>query len=551
MDNIRLLLFMALCFVSLLLWRAWQEDYAPVPPTAPASTAPATTAPAASPSAGVPVPPAPLAASGAPVPTEAAPAAATLAPVVVTTDLLRATIDAAGGSVRRLELLGYPEAVDRQDEPFVLLDESPDVAFQARGGLLSDAAAPGADAVFEADASAYTLAEGEDRVEVALRWESSGVRVAKIYTFHRGSYVVDLRYEVSNQTAAPWNGRLYGELLRKAGPGASMFGVHTYTGAAISGPEKTYEKISFDDMKSEPLGREVTDGWAAMLQHYFVSVLIPERSQPHYYYSKALGDGRFVIGLSGPLTAVAPGGEGTLALRLYFGPKLQHVLAEVAPHLDLTVDYGALWFIAKPLYWLLEKMHALSGNWGLAIILLTLLVKGAFFQLSAASYRSMAKMRKVQPRLVALRERYAEDRARLNQAMMELYKEEKINPLGGCLPIVVQIPVFLSLYWVLLESVELRQAPFFFWIQDLSTKDPYYVLPLLMGVSMFAQMRLNPAPPDPIQAKIMQVLPFVFTFFFLMFPSGLVLYWFVNNLLSIAQQWIITRQIEGAARKAA
>lgn len=533
MDNVRLLLLIALCFVLLLIWQAWEEDYVRV------DTAPV---PAATRTDGTAIPTAP-AVPGAPA-VAGSPAAPGAPPVVVRTDVLAVTLDPVGGSIQRLELLDYPVSVDKPDQPFVLIDDAPGIAAESRGGLLSNRAAPDASAVYEVDSRLVRLEEGAERVELVMRWRGEGIEVDKIYTFHRGSYVVDLRYEVRNTGSAPWEGRLYGELLRKAGPGMAMFGVYTYTGAAISSPEEHYQKVSFDDMESEPLGTSITGGWAALLQHYFVDVMVPPPEESYYYYSKVLSDERYLIGVSGPLQSVPAGGQDTLGMRLYFGPKLQKDLAALAPHLDLTVDYGVLWMIAKPLYWLLDKLHSFTGNWGVAIILLTLLVKAAFFQLSAASYRSMAKMRKVQPRLLALRERHADDKTRLNQAMMQLYKDEKINPLGGCLPILIQIPVFLALYWVLLESVELRQAPFIFWIKDLSTKDPYYVLPLLMGITMFAQQKLNPTPPDPIQARIMQILPVVFTVFFLMFPAGLVLYWFVNNLLSIAQQWIITRQIE-------
>jgi YidC/Oxa1 family membrane protein insertase len=320
----------------------------------------------------------------------------------------------------------------------------------------------------------------------------------------------------------------------------------TYTGAAISSPEKRYEKLPFKDMADTPTDRAITEGWAAVLQHYFVAAIIPERTQSYQYYTKVVEGNRYIVGMYGPAQPVAPGSTAEFRMQFYAGPKDQAVLEKLAPGLDLTVDYGSLWFIAKPLFWLLQKLHTWTGNWGVAIILLTLSVKAALYRLAAASYRSMAHMKRVQPRLLALRERYANDKQRLNQAMMELYKQEKINPLGGCLPIVVQIPVFLALYWVLLESVELRQAPFFGWINDLSAYDPYFVLPILMGISMYAQQKMNPAPPDPMQAKVMQMLPFVFTVFFVFFPAGLVLYWLVNNVLSIGQQWLITRSIEGA-----
>jgi YidC/Oxa1 family membrane protein insertase len=309
-------------------------------------------------------------------------------------------------------------------------------------------------------------------------------------------------------------------------------------------------------MRKENLSRTIVDGWAAMMQHYFLSAIIPDAASREglHYYSLFIADqrageeaGRFVIGAATPQAQVPPGGSITLQHKFYIGPKIQSDLEKIAPGLELTVDYGVLWFIAKPLFWCLQKFHALTGNWGFAIILVTLMLKILFYNLSAAGYRSMARMRKVQPRLLAIRDRYKDDRARLNKAMMDLYKEEKINPLGGCFPILVQIPVFIALYWVLLESIELRQADFGLWIHDLSSQDPWYVLPVIMGLTMLLQQKLNPAPLDPVQEKVMMMLPFVFTIFFAFFPSGLVLYWVVNNILSIAQQWMITRNIERAA----
>jgi len=302
-------------------------------------------------------------------------------------------------------------------------------------------------------------------------------------------------------------------------------------------------------MKKEPFNRDLKGGWAAMVQHYFIAAWVPGQEETNHFYSKSLGDDLYVLGMSSAEQTVPAGSKGDFKSRLYIGPKQQDHLAAVAPHLELTVDYGLLTFIAKPIFWLLKHLHELLGNWGWSIILLTMFIKLAFYKLSAASYRSMANMRRMTPKMAQIRERYGDDRQRMSQAMMELYKKEKINPLGGCLPIVVQIPVFISLYWVLLGSVELRQAGFIFWIHDLSTKDPYYVLPLIMGISMFVQQRLSPAPPDPIQAKVMMALPVVFTLFFAFFPAGLVLYWVVNNVLSITQQWYITKSLEKATAK--
>jgi YidC/Oxa1 family membrane protein insertase len=314
-------------------------------------------------------------------------------------------------------------------------------------------------------------------------------------------------------------------------------------------PEEKYEKVSFDDMRSQKLERQVTDGWIAMIQHYFMSAWIPPRSEPETFYTNVLGDARYIIGSYSDPVTIAADGSHAFQQQLFVGPKLQDTLASIAPGLELAVDYGWLTILAEPIFWLLDQIHSVVGNWGWAIIILTILIKAAFYKLSETSYKSMANMRKFTPRIQALKDRYGDDKQRLNQAMMEIYKKEKINPLGGCLPIVVQIPVFIALYWVLLESVELRDAPFALWIQNLSEPDPFFVLPLIMGVSMFIQQKLNPAPPDPIQAKVMMSLPFVFTVFFAFFPAGLVLYWVVNNILSIAQQWYITRKIEQAPAK--
>jgi YidC/Oxa1 family membrane protein insertase len=327
-------------------------------------------------------------------------------------------------------------------------------------------------------------------------------------------------------------------------------GMHPFLGVAVTQPDDRFTKFTFDDLAEEPFKAQLPGGWIAMIQHYFLSAWIPKPDQSYNYSARVTSTGFNIAGFTGPPLVLDPGKSGELGADFYAGPKDQYRLKEISPYLDLSVDYGFLWWIAQPLFWLLTKIHALVGNWGVAIILLTVMIKAAFFKLSAASYRSMANMRRVQPKLVALREEFADDKQKQSQAMMELYKKEKINPMGGCLPILVQMPVFIGLYWMLMESVELRQAPFILWIKDLSVMDPYFVLPLIMGASMYFMQKLNPPPPDPMQAKIMQWMPVMFTFFFLWFPAGLVLYWVVNNLLSMAQQYVITRQIEKAGSKA-
>jgi YidC/Oxa1 family membrane protein insertase len=356
---------------------------------------------------------------------------------------------------------------------------------------------------------------------------------------------------VDNGSNQRWQGNLFGQLKRDSSPDPSSdtpgMTMAPFLGAALTTPDKRFYKFKFSDMAKNPYQAQLPGGWVAMIQHYFLSAWVPNPNLTHTYSTRVTGQGFNIAGFTSPPLLVDPGQKGQTGAQFYVGPKDQYRLAEIAPHLDLSVDYGWLWWIAQPLFWLLHQLHSLVGNWGVAIILLTVIIKGAFFRLSATSYRSMANMRRVQPQLIELRERYADDKAKQSQEMMNLYKKEKINPLGGCLPILVQMPVFIALYWVLMESVELRQAPFALWIRDLSLMDPYFVMPLLMGASMWFMQKLNPPPPDPMQAKIMQWLPVIFTFFFLWFPAGLVLYWLVNNLLSIAQQWYITRQIERAA----
>lgn len=557
-DQIRPMLFIALAFILFLMWQQWQIDYGPKPAPEPATVAEPANGDAEVPAAvaaEVPAAPAtditasPTPSSAPAAPESALPSGGTT--VTVNTDLLRVAIDTRGGTIRSVDLLAYPVALDQPDNPLRLLNDTLPDLFVAQSGLLGDNA-PNHHTTLTAERESYQLAPGAESVEVPLTWQGeNGVVVRKIFTFSRDSYLIGLRYEVQNRSDEAWNGRLYGQFMRTqvAEEGGNTF-IHTYMGGVVSSEEKPYDKIDFSDMVDEDLKRDIRGGWAAMIQHYFAAAWIPVPQTPggqaeiNHYYTKALESARYVIGVMTPSTRVAPGENGQLSLTAYIGPKDQARMEKASPDLVRTVDYGWLFLIAQPLFWALKQIHSVVGNWGWAIIFLTVLIKLLFFHLSAASYRSMARMRKLQPKLVALRERYGDDKQKLNQAMMEMYRKEKINPLGGCLPILIQIPVFISLYWVLLESVELRHAPFMFWLNDLSTYDPIYVLPVVMGISMFVQQRLNPTPPDPIQAKVMMALPFVFTFFFLWFPSGLVLYWVVNNTLSIIQQYVITKKIE-------
>jgi len=553
MENQKLMLYVALSFVLILLWQAWQQDYGPksdfpaeLVATPPASSAApfATGNSLARVDAGADVPKSDATAQPALPPLPIQPMLKSADRVRVVTDLLNIEIDTLGGDLRKIELRAYPVAVDNPDQPFRFLSDNPEQFFIAQSGLLGNAA-PNHYALYQAEQTDYRLSDGAAELQVPLSWtNSSGIEVTKTYIFHRGSYLVQIKYQVHNATDSEWHGQLYTQFQRTEPPNKrSAFGIYTYTGGIISSPENTYDKVDFARMKKENLSQDFKGGWLAMIEHYFAAAWIPPSDLSIHAYTKVVEGGRYVLGYIEPLVTTPAGGNMTLATRLYVGPKDQHRLKEAAPNLELTVDYGKLTVISQPIYWLLELIQSVVSNWGWSIILLTILIKAAFFHLSATSYKSMAQMRKLNPRIQALKERYGDDRQKMNEAMMEIYRKEKINPLGGCLPIVVQIPVFIALYWVLVESVELRQASWMFWIRDLSTQDPYYVLPLIMGVTMFIQQKLSPTPPDPIQAKVMMAMPIMFTGMFLFFPSGLVLYWVVNNTLSITQQWYITNKL--------
>jgi YidC/Oxa1 family membrane protein insertase len=419
----------------------------------------------------------------------------------------------------------------------------------APSGLIGDnRPAPVHSAVYQARRTDYRLQGGDDQVVVSLSWQSEdGLRVSKRYNFHRDSYAVDLEHRVTNESDGPWRGYQYTQ-LRRTPPVESgnilLMGARSYSGGVIYTPEDKYQKIDFDEMAQEPLNRDVRDGWVAMIQHYFLAAWIPPRDTTTRFYTRGGSNNQYIIGVSSPWQTLEPGASGSFNKKLFIGPKEQERLEEVATGLELTVDYGILTVISSPLFWLLSMIHSVVGNWGWAIVLLTLGIKIVFYPLSETSYRSMAKMRKLQPKMQQLKERYGDDRQKMNQELMQLYQKEKINPLAGCLPILVQIPVFIALYWVLLESAELRAAPWILWIEDLSVRDPYFVLPIMMAASMFIQQKISPAPMDPIQQKIMMALPIVFGVFFLWFPAGLVLYWVVNNSLSILQHWLIHRPME-------
>jgi len=556
----RLILILALAFVLFLIYQAWVEDYRTPPPAATQNERPAPTGSANGGDSLAPPPDAPDApAIGTPVvdATLSAPAAdgssvLSTEPILVETDVLRAEISPQGGTLDALYLLDYQQDAEDPTRPFQLLKPTTPNLFIVQSGLLgnADLGLPTHNVTFVPGQQRYSLSEDETELLVELYWENeSGVRVVKRYRFERGRYLVHLSQEVINESEVPISVRDYTQLQRTElyDPNKSSF-IHTYTGGVYYGPEVKYKKESFGEMSKRPLDATITDGWVAMIQHYFMAAWIPPAGVAETFYTKVVdGGSRYIIGAYSPPLTIASGTSHTFENQLFAGPKLQDRLAEIAPGLELAVDYGWLTILAEPIFWLLNAIHSVVGNWGWSIIILTILIKAAFYKLSETSYRSMANMRKMTPRIQALKDRYGDDKEKLNQAFMELYKKEKINPLGGCLPILVQIPVFIALYWVLLESVELRHAPFILWLDNLTEPDPYFILPLIMGVSMFVQQKLNPPPPDPMQAKIFMALPFVFTVFFAFFPSGLVLYWTTNNLLSISQQWYITRKVEKAA----
>ncbi len=554
MENYRLLLIISLTFTAFLLWESWHKfQAARLAPPLVVSTpvipgmgdVPAVSVGTATPTAGAEAVPTLPTASAALTP-QAEPVKQGQR-ITVETDLLHLEIDALGGDMRQAVLKQYPISVDQPEQGVVLLNDTSDRLFILQSGWLGEGA-PTHTALFTPEKTEYRLEPGQNEFQVRLHWRGEGLEIIKVYTFKRGSYTIGLSHEVHNLGAAVWQGREYRQLQRIPAAELNQSSmIYTYMGGVIYNPKDKYLKVSFDDMKAQDLTKDASQGWAAMVQHYFLAALIPPAEQENHYYSKTLPGNRYVLGLVAPQTAVAPQQTQTVSTTLYLGPKLQDSLGTVAKGLELTVDYGLLTIIAEPRFWLLAALHKLTGNWGWAIILITALIKIAFYKLSETSYRSMAQMRKLQPKMQALKERYADDKEKFNQALMEMYRKDKINPLGGCLPILLQIPFFIALYWVLLESVELRQADFIFWLTDLSREDPYFVLPLLMGISMFIQQKLNPAPLDPVQEKVMLMLPMIFTVFFAFFPAGLVLYWFFNNLFSIAQQWMITRQIEKSA----
>ncbi len=475
--------------------------------------------------------------------------------IKVKTDFLEADINTVGGDIQHLDFLKHPDGQDKTKN-FVLFEKGSGTHnYVAQSGLLG-AGMPNHNTVFSAEKDSYELSGNADQIQVRLLAEgAAGVKVTKVLTFHRGSYLIDISYEIQNDSAAVIaNTSAYYQFTRDGvDPAGGSKMVPTYTGAAVYTDKEKFQKVGFSDIDNAKVDypKESDDGWVGMLQHYFVAAWIPKDKTHREFFTRKLESGLYTAGVVLPVPSIAAGQKSVISVPLYAGPA-QSILNDIAPGLGLTVDYGWLTVLATPIFWMLTFLYGMVQNWGVAIIVLTVLIKLLFFPLSAASYRSMGKMRQVAPKLEKLKVQYADDRERLNRAMMELYKTEKINPLGGCLPVLIQIPVFIALYWSILASVEIRYSPFFGWITDLSAADPYYILPLIMGISMYLQSKLNPVPADPMQAQIMRIMPIAFSVVFFFFPAGLVLYSIVNNVLSITQQWYITKnlKVEGDAAKA-
>jgi YidC/Oxa1 family membrane protein insertase len=566
MGNLRPVLLVTLLFLGYLLWVEWQKDYGPKP--AERSAAPVTSL------EGEALPPVSVTSDGdlpmpldtgsgrqqeEPTSDEPAVMQAARRQISVRTDVLDVEIDPVGGTVTSVKLLDYPESLDTPENKVQLLVPQGPERFIAQSGLLSHQSAPNHTSEYRSERMDYALAEGADELRVPLTWSSEdGIEVTKSLIFTRGRYDITVRHQVENNSGEAWAGSRYDQLQRTVPEdeekgGFNNPGRYSFKGIAFYSPDEKFEKIDFDDVADDPYERSFSDGWLSMVQHYFFAAWIPPGDEIVRYSTKALhSDGwpRYIAREVSELKQAAASGRTEFSSRLYAGPKLQDQLPDLAPGLEHTVNYGIFTVFSKPLYWLLAKIHSVVGNWGWSIILLTILIKAAFFKLTEAQYRSMARMRKLQPRIESLKERYGDDRQGMSQAMMELYKKEKVNPLGGCLPILVQIPIFIALYWVLIESVELRQAPFILWIQNLSARDPYFILPALNAIFMIATQRLTPTTGmDPMQAKMMKMMPVVFSVMFAFFPAGLVLYWATNAGLSLAQQYYITRKIAGPDAK--
>ncbi|BDH47807.1 membrane protein insertase YidC [Salmonella enterica subsp. enterica serovar Choleraesuis] len=536
MDSQRNLLIIALLFVSFMIWQAWEQDKNPQPQ--PQQTTQTTTTAAGS------------------AADQSVPASGQGKLITVQTDVLKMTINTRGGDVEQALLLTYPKEL-KSSEPFQLLETKPDFLYQAQSGLTGrdgpDNPANGPRPLYTAAQDSYVLADGQNALTIPLSYtDSAGNTFTKNFTLKRGEYAVGVSYDVKNAGQKPLELSEFGQLKQTADlpkhrdTGSSNFALHTFRGAAYSTSDAKYEKYKFDKITdNDNLSVDSKGGWVAMLQQYFATAWIPQGNGQNHFYTSDLGNGVAAIGFKAAPVLVQPGQNATINSTLWVGPEIQDKMAAVAPHLDLTVDYGWLWFISQPLFKLLKFIQSFVGNWGFSIIVITFIVRGIMYPLTKAQYTSMAKMRMLQPKIQAMRERLGDDKQRQSQEMMALYKAEKVNPLGGCFPLIIQMPIFLALYYMLMGSVELRHQPFALWIHDLSAQDPYYILPILMGLTMFFIQKMSPTTvTDPMQQKIMTFMPVIFTVFFLWFPSGLVLYYIVSNLVTIIQQQLIYRGLE-------
>lgn len=547
-KNLLVAAILATLLLLVIRWHEYQENL-PAQPAVAAQTATTSNNDAPVPATSGEIP---VAASSIPETTKTPEATQQL--ISVKTDSLDVVINTQGGDVVQVALPRHYAKLDTPDQPFVLLNNHDNHTYIAQSGLIGTNGTDTAEGrpVFASDKQAYQLADGQNELQVDLVLQQGEVKITKRFTFTRGDYLVKVEYLIDNQSSSPWSAQLYGQIKRDSQNfvKVSALEMNPFLGAAITTTEENYKKFTFAKIAESEFKTTRQGGWVAMVQHYFISAWIPDANSDNTFSLRKLGTSDlYLLGFTGKVNQVAPGEQGTITAGFYAGPKDTKRLEEISPHLDLTVDYGWLWWLSKPLFWVMKAIHDVVGNWGLAIIGLIILIKAIFFKLSATSYKSMAKMRKLAPKMAEMKERYGDDRQKFSQEMMKLYKNEKVNPFGGCLPLLIQMPVFLAFYYVLMESVELRHSPFVGWITDLSVKDPWFVLPIIYGITMWFMQKLNPQPTDPMQARIMQMLPIVFTVMFLWFPAGMVLYWVTNNLLSIAQQYVITKQIENADTK--
>lgn len=550
MDIRKLVLYLAVALLGVMIWTTWQKDY---PPPSVRQAPSATTKPSKATGSDDFIPPSYQQGTVRTKPSYPTKKDKRI-PVIqsnggsyvtVKTDVLELKIGENGGNLISAKLAKYPVSWKEKNIPSQLFNDDPQRLYLAQSGITN-----GKDLGkirFKSQQQLYVLQPGQQKITVRLTGKTAkGLLLTKTYILERGSYAIAEKIKVTNRSSKSWTGGFFHQFTQKNGAKHSIFS-RSYTGAAISSPEKPYEKLSYKSLSKQNVDRTIKNGWIALQDPYFLGAWVPQRNETNHYYSRSFGQGKngkgnkFILGYVSPRVTINPGKSASSLSTVYVGPEIATQLNAVAKGLSLTIDYGWLWFISKPIFSVMTKIHSVVGNWGWTIILVTLLIKIIFFPLSAKSFKSMAKMRDVAPRLQAIKERYGDDKQALGKATMEFYKREKVNPVGGCLPMIVQIPVFIALYYVLIESVQLRQAPFIFWLHDLSIKDPYYVLPILMGITMFIQQKLSPPPPDPTQAKMMMLLPVVFTVFFFTFPAGLVLYWLTNNCLTIAQQWYVMK----------